>query len=143
MNEASEAQLTGERQKQKRPPRSAAEWMTFSVASVLLGIIAGLVIYSWATERDRPPSFSLSRTEPIRRENNQFYIPFEIVNTGGETAESVQVVAELKRNGRVEETGDLQIDFLASDEREKGAFVFTQNPQGGELVLRVSSYKVP
>jgi uncharacterized protein (TIGR02588 family) len=125
------------------PPRNAAEWVTFSIASVIVSAIAGLVIYSWATEHDQPPVLKISRSEPIRRENQQYYVPFEIVNTGGETAESVQIVAELKRNGQIEETGDLQIDFLARHEKEKGAFVFTQDPQAGELILRIGSYKVP
>jgi len=85
----------------------------------------------------------VTRPEPIRQGQDQFYIPFEITNTGGKTAESVQVIAELKKNGRVEETGDLQIDFLARHEKKKGGFVFTQNPADGKLVVRVSSYKAP
>ncbi|MDX2243512.1 MAG: TIGR02588 family protein [Leptolyngbyaceae cyanobacterium bins.302] len=132
-----------ERKEWQRPPRSLAEWVTFGVASLVLSALVGLVIYSWATERDRPPVLTLTRPEPVRRENQQFYVPFEIINTGGETAESVQVIAELKQNGQVQETSDLQIDFLASNEKEKGAFVFTQNPQAGELILRVGSYKLP
>lgn len=127
----------------QRPPRTTAEWVTFWIASLVLSTISGLVIYSWVTDGDRPPTFTLTQPEPIRQEQNRFYVPFEITNTGGETAESVQIIAELKRNGRVEETGDLQIDFLARQEKQKGAFVFTQNPQNGNLVLRVSSYKVP
>jgi len=31
---------------QKRPPRNAAEWVTFGIASIVLTMIAGLVIYS-------------------------------------------------------------------------------------------------
>lgn len=136
-------QPTSASESTKRPPRNTAEWVTFSIAAIIVSSIAGLVIYSWATERDQPPVLSISRPEPIRRENQQYYVPFEIANMGGETAESVQIVAELKRNGQIEETGDLQIDFLARNETEKGAFVFTQNPQEGELILRVGSYKVP
>lgn len=127
---------------EQRPPRTTAEWVTFGIASLILSTIAGLVIYSWATDDNRPPTLRLTRPEPIRQENNQFYVPFEITNTGGTTAESVQIIAELKRNGEVEEMGDLQIDFLARQETEEGAFVFTQNPQDGELTLRVSSYNV-
>ena len=135
--------MTNDKQEVKRPSRTPAEWVTFGVASLVLGTISGLVIYSWSTDGDRPPVLIINRPEPIRAENQQFYIPFEIVNNGGETAESVQIIAELKRNGKVEETGDLQIDFLAENEKEKGAFVFTQNPQNGELILRIGSYKVP
>lgn len=137
------AESKNQNQPLKRPPRSAAEWTTFGIASLVLSVVAGLVVYSWATDGSRPPVLTISRPEPVRSENNQFYIPFEIVNNGGETAESVQVIAELKRNNEVEETADLQIEFLAENEREKGAFVFTQNPENGELILRVGSYKTP
>lgn len=127
----------------RRPPRNAAEWVTFGIASLILGTIAGLVIYAWATDRDRPPTLTVRQTDPIRQENGQFYIPFEVVNTGGQTAESVQVIAELRKNNQVEASGDLQIDFLAQNETETGAFVFQQNPRSGELTLRIGSYKVP
>lgn len=129
--------------KYHRPPRNTAEWVTFSLASLILGTIAGLVIYAWATERDRPPTLTVRQTDAIRQENDQFYIPFEVVNTGGQTAESVQVIAELRKNNEIEASGDLQIDFLAQNETETGAFVFQQNPRNGELTLRIGSYKVP
>ena len=66
----------------QRPSRSLAEWVTFGIASLLLGTLAGLVIYSGLTRSDRPPAMTLTRPEPIRPENGQFYVPFEIVNTG-------------------------------------------------------------
>ncbi|NEQ19382.1 MAG: TIGR02588 family protein [Microcoleus sp. SIO2G3] len=78
-----------------------------------------------------------------REVNGQFYVPFEVVNTGGETAESIQIMAELQMNGEVEETGDIQIDFLSSGEKEKGAFIFSHDPRQGQLTIRVSSYKLP
>lgn len=126
-----------------RPSRSMAEWVTFGIAALLLGTIAGLVVYSSLTKSDRPPVMTISRPEAIREENGQFYIPFEMINTGGETAESVQVIAELKQDGKIEPIGDLQIDFLASGETVQGAFVLNQNPQTGELILRVGSYQIP
>jgi uncharacterized protein (TIGR02588 family) len=53
------------------------------------------------------------------------------------------VIAELRINGEVEESGEQQIDFLASGEMEEGAFVFSRDPRKGELVVRVASYKLP
>jgi uncharacterized protein (TIGR02588 family) len=128
---------------QKRPPRSPAEWVTFSIASLILAAIAGLVIYTWATKQERPPSFSIDQSPQIRESDGQFYVPFEISNTGGETVESVQIVAELKINGQIEESGDQQIDFLSEGEKETGAFIFRKDPRKGELTVRVSSYKLP
>jgi uncharacterized protein (TIGR02588 family) len=126
-----------------RPPRTIAEWTTFGIASLILASIAGLVIYNWATEKDSPPVLSLNRTDEIRETEGQFYVPFEISNTGGETVESVQIVAELRVNGQVEESGDQQVDFLSEGEKEEGAFVFRKDPRKGELTVRVASYKLP
>ncbi|MEX0269247.1 TIGR02588 family protein [Leptolyngbyaceae cyanobacterium UHCC 1019] len=127
----------------KKPSRSLAEWLSFGISSLIVGITAGLVIYSWATGQNSPPILTIQRTEPVREVGGQFYVPFEIFNTGGETAESVQVIAELKVKTAVQESGDLQIDFLSEGETEKAAFVFKTDPRQGDLVMRVASYKTP
>jgi uncharacterized protein (TIGR02588 family) len=129
--------------KTEQPPRSIAEWVTFSVALLILAIIVSLVGYTWLNEKDQPPILSVTKKQTIREVDGQFYVPFEVENTGGETAESVQIMAELLINGKVTETGEQQIDFLSSGESEEGAFIFTQNPRQGQLNLRVGSYKLP
>ncbi|MDZ8241383.1 MAG: TIGR02588 family protein [Nostoc sp. ChiQUE01a] len=128
---------------EQQPKRSLAEWVTFSVASFILAIIVSLVVYTWLNEKNQPPVISVSRKETIREINGQFYVPFEVANTGGDTAESVQIIAELVIDGKVAESGEQQIDFLSSREREEGAFVFSQNPGQGKLNLRIASYKLP
>jgi uncharacterized protein (TIGR02588 family) len=128
---------------EQKPPRSPAEGITFSIALLILASIIGLVIYKWFTQKNQPPVLSVTRPSEIRQVPGQFYVPFAITNTGGETVESVQVIAELRINGEVEESGEQQIDFLASGEKEEGAFVFSRDPRQGELVMRVASYKLP
>lgn len=123
--------------------RSPAEWITFTIASLILLAIAGLVVYEWLAKIKQPPLLSVTLSATTREVQGNYYIPFVVKNSGGETAESVQVIAELRVNGEVEETGEQQIDFLSSGETEAGAFIFTRNPRNGELVLRVASYKSP
>ena len=136
-------------QQQSSPPdvqhegRSPAEWVTFSISLSILAAIIGLVFYDWFTRRDEPPVLAVVQNGEIRALQGQFYVPFEIKNTGGNTAESVQVIAELRINGEIEESGEQQIDFLSGGEAEKGAFIFTRNPKEGELVIRAGSYKLP
>jgi len=128
----------------ERPKRSFPEWITFGISSFILAIIVGLVIYIWMGEQNQqPPRISAVNEGKIREAYGQFYVPFSVTNTGGGTAESVQVIAELKVNGKVEESGEQQIDFLSGGEKQEGAFVFSRNPREGELVLRVASYKLP
>jgi uncharacterized protein (TIGR02588 family) len=129
---------------QQRPPRSLAEWISFAIATCIVALLVGLVLYDWATQKNQPPVLSVNAKDgEMRQSQEQFYIPFEVTNTGGETAESVQIIAELRVNGKVEETGEQQIDFLSGGEKEEGAFIFSRNPRDGELVVRVSSYKLP
>jgi uncharacterized protein (TIGR02588 family) len=130
-------------QTEHKPKRSIAEWVTFSISSLILAIIVGLVGYTWLNEKNQPPILSINKKQAIREIDGQFYVPFEVVNSGGDTAESVQIMAELLINGKVTETGEQQIDFLSSGETEEGAFIFSQNPRQGQLNLRVGSYKLP
>lgn len=136
MNQPSE-----DKQEQKR---TTAEWVTFSVASSILIAIVGLVSFTWIKQpAQKPPVLVINNNKPLRKLNGQYYVPFEVVNRGGQTAASVQVKAELRINGKVEETGEQQIEFLSRKEKETGAFIFSQNPEKGELILRVASYKSP
>jgi uncharacterized protein (TIGR02588 family) len=128
----------------EKPKRTVAEWITFGIASVILAVIVGLVIYIWMGEQNQqPPTIFAVSDGKIREAAGQFYVPFSVTNTGGGTVESVQVLAELRINGKVEESGEQQIDFLSGGEKEEGAFVFSRNPREGELVIRVASYKLP
>lgn len=132
-----------ENNNEQREKRTPAEWVTFAIACFILASIIGLVLYNWRTKKQEPPVISVTRSEPIREVQGQFYVPFAVTNTGGETAESVQIIAELRLNGEVLESGDQQIDFLSSGETEEGAFIFSRNPSQGELIVRSSSYKLP
>ena len=127
----------------QQKPRSLAEWVSFGIASFILAVVIGLVIYTWTTANEQPPLLSVQSNPEIREAPGQFYVPFEVINSGGGTAESVQVVAELYINGQVEETGEQQIDFLSGGETQEGAFVFSRDPRQGKLVVRIGSYKLP
>jgi len=128
---------------EQQPKRTFAEWVTFAIACSILSILIGLVLYNWLTKKHEPPIISVTRNTPIRETKGQFYVPFTVTNTGGETAESVQIIAELRVNGEVWESGDQQIDFLSSGETQEGAFIFSHNPSQGQLIVRTSSYKLP
>ncbi|MEG4572784.1 TIGR02588 family protein [Microcoleus sp. N3A4] len=128
---------------EQQQKRTFAEWVTFAIACSILFILTGLVLYNWVTKKQEPPIISVSRNTPVRETQGQFYVPFTVTNTGGETAELVQIIAELRVNGEVLESGDQQIDFLSSGETQEGAFIFSRDPRQGELIVRSSSYKLP
>ncbi|XHX78373.1 MAG: TIGR02588 family protein [Stenomitos frigidus ULC029] len=130
---------------QPQPPkRSRAEWITLGIASFILATVVGLVGYTWLDEQQQqPPILSVLNTEPIRAAQGQFYVPITVTNSGGGTAESVHVLAELRISDTIVETGTLELDFLSSQEKREGAFIFSRDPRQGQLTLRVASYKLP
>jgi uncharacterized protein (TIGR02588 family) len=123
--------------------RSVAEWVTFVVASAILLGLVGLIFFDWQTNQNRPPAFAVAVSEAVRVTDGRYYVPFAITNTGGRIARMVQVTAELDIAGVDEETGEQQIDFLSGHETKAGSFVFSHDPQGGELTVRVASYRLP
>ncbi|MBR8831671.1 MAG: hypothetical protein N5P05_001112 [Chroococcopsis gigantea SAG 12.99] len=127
----------------RSPQHFKAEWVTFLVSTAIVSLLVGLVLHSWLTKSDQPPIISVTASDNIQEIDGSFYVSFTVINTGGETAESVEVIGELQTGGKIEESGQQQIDFLASGEKEKGAFIFRKNPRQGVLILRVASYKLP
>ena len=122
--------------------RSLAEKVSFSVSLSIVGIIIALVCYIWVTGDTNPPVLSVTTAE-VRQINQQYYVPFTVVNSGGETANSVEVVAQLASDSTTVETGKQQIDFLSRKEERSGEFIFSRDPRRGELSVRVASYQQP
>ena len=123
--------------------RTSAERFSFATSLFIVGIIFFLVSYSWMTGDNNPPVLSVKIDSKIRQVERQYYVPFTVINTGGETAESVEVIARLLSGSEISETGTQQIDFLSRKEERSGEFVFDRDPQQGELTIRVASYRLP
>ncbi|MBD2462777.1 TIGR02588 family protein [Oscillatoria sp. FACHB-1407] len=144
MSQTQSPKTSSQATEQEQPSRTPAEWVTFGIASCILAGIVGLVLYVWfGTNYQDDPQISIRESGEVREAEGNYYLPFEVSNTGGSTAESVQIMAELEVNGEVTESAEQQIDFLSGGETEEGAFVFSEDPQQGELTLRVASYKLP
>jgi uncharacterized protein (TIGR02588 family) len=123
--------------------RSPAEWITLTLSSLILALIVGLVLYDWQLTKNLPPAFRIEIVEPARLTEGRYYVPFNLRNTGGHIARTVQVIAELHLADGTDETGEQQFDFLSGNERKTGSFVFEHNPLEGDLVIRVASFGLP
>jgi uncharacterized protein (TIGR02588 family) len=144
----SEAAQAGEQKRARgqaavRRGRSLAEWVSFGVAAAILALVAGLVIYDWLTTPRQEPRVSVRQEGAIRSADGLFYVPFTVENSAGNTVEALRVHAELEVDGSVVESGEQEFDFLSGGEQGQGAFVFTRDPEQGELRLRITGYRLP
>lgn len=130
-------------QSENKAGRSPAEWITFGIAATILSTVIGLVLYIWLGQQRQPPILSVTYEKTIRQVDGYFYVPFILKNKGGETVESVRVIAELETNSGIKEQSEQEIDFLSGEEIQEGAFIFSKDPKDSNLNLRVTSYKLP
>lgn len=123
--------------------QSLAEKVSFFVSLFIVATIVASIGYTWLSGDTNPPTLSVTTGADLRKARQQYYVPFTVSNVGGSTAESVEVVAQLLLDDGNIETGSQQINFLSRKEQRKGEFIFTHNPQQGQLTIRVASYKLP
>lgn len=124
--------------------RSFPERLSFGVAIFIVGLLIFLILYQWKVVENQPPLLSVIVEQEIRYYGTQYYVPFTVSNLGGQTAKSVQVIGELQiEDDKIDEEGEQLIDFLSGGEKASGAFIFTHNPERGQLIIRVASYKLP
>jgi uncharacterized protein (TIGR02588 family) len=114
--------------------------VAFSLAATLLLVVVGLIVADLPNS-DVPPE-PVAVVSDIVERGGRFVVAVDVENKGVQTAEQVQVVARLTTEGS-EAEGDQMVDFLAGGEVEQLEFVFDDDPEGGELEVRVSGYLLP
>jgi uncharacterized protein (TIGR02588 family) len=125
-----------------RRRRGTAERVVVAVAGGVLLALAGTIGWLWLQPRD-PAQLKVGPPEVLRQVDGQRYVSATVRNDGDETAEAVQVVAELSVDGEVVADGEQVVDFLSGGETQEVVFVFDTTAPDAEILLRVASYSVP
>jgi uncharacterized protein (TIGR02588 family) len=126
----------------KREKRTTAEWVVFGIASGIIAVLAAAIGSLWLQPYD-PARVTVQQIGEPRAEGRHTYLSAEVTNDGDETAENVQVRAEMTVDDEVVAEGEQIIDFLSGDETEEVVFVFDEVPPNAKVELTVSSFKVP
>lgn len=125
--------------RQRRPSRSTAEWVTFAIACAVLALVIGAIASLRIGGKPNPPVFNVS-SAPAKEQGGRFHVRAVVENTGDETAENVQVVAELQTGSEAPVEAEQVIDFLSGGDGEEVEFVFADDPASGELEIEVRGF---
>ena len=124
--------------------RSTAEWVTLAISSAILLAVVGALVYQQLSGGDEPAVIEATpRLEAVRVAGGAYYLPVEIVNRGGVTAQDVLVIVSVGAGQAERESSELLIDFLAGGATAKGTAVFRQDPRQQPLEVDVASYLEP
>jgi len=139
----------GEGQEQEQPPRpggrTAAEWTTLAVSIVVVGALVGAAVFEYfgrAEATGAQVHVELAVDEAERR-GDHYYVPYTVVNVGGEPAEGVVVVFEVEQGAEVVEESTAEIAFLPNRGRAEGEMVTALDPAAHDLSARVATLQSP
>lgn len=121
---------------------TTAERTSFVVSAAVLLVLAGAIFYLWTQPRE-PAAPMIKQIGATRVVDGRSYVTVEVRNAGDETAQAVQVIAELTLDGAVVVEGEQVVDFLSGGESEKAVFVFDNVPPAARVELRVASFSQP
>lgn len=130
--------MNDERDQRDGDGRSRAEWVVFTAAAVVLGVVLTLVAWQWIARND-PADVSVE-VAGIERRNDAFLVSVDVHNDGDRAATDVGVSAELDIDGDVTAADD-SIEFLAGGRTETIEFLFPADPAAGELDVRITSFR--
>jgi uncharacterized protein (TIGR02588 family) len=124
-----------------RPARTPAEWVSFAVSCLVLGVVVILIVQQPQSD-DGPAAPVASVAGEAERVPGGFHVPVEVRNEGKAAAADVQVTAELTIVGETSEA-DQVVPFLGAEEAQDLVFVFPDDPADGDLTVQVAAFAVP
>jgi uncharacterized protein (TIGR02588 family) len=109
-------------------------------ALVVLGAI-GVMLFEGATRRDSPPDLRVA-VDSVMRIGEGWLVEVRVSNEGGATAAQVNVEGELRAT-EPPETSGATIDYVPAESFRRAGLIFSEDPRGKELELRVTGYDLP
>jgi uncharacterized protein (TIGR02588 family) len=125
-------------------PRSAAEWITLALSSLIVLGLIGVTTYFYLTGSTEPAAVEVEpRLVETYQAGGRFYLPVTIRNTGGTTGQDVHVRVSVTDPSGRQEASELVVDFLAGGGASRAVAVFGSDPRQGQLEAVVVSYMEP
>ena len=134
--------MSGRSTNAARVSRSRAEWVSFAAASAILLAVAVTIGVFWA-QPSRPPELTATVIGEPRQDGSSIYVTVDVDNHGTETAQDVQVVAEVTEAGKQVQVGEQVMTFLAGGASERVVFMIDAPADLRGLTVGIDSYAVP
>jgi uncharacterized protein (TIGR02588 family) len=125
--------------------RSIAEWTTLIVSALFVAALVGAALYEHFA-REEPPGVRIAvelALDEADVRGGLTYIPFTVVNTGADPAESVVVLFEIKQGEETVEESTAEIAFLPNSGSADGELVTALDLGTHTIEARVATLLFP
>ncbi|MDP5185248.1 hypothetical protein QOZ88_21660 [Blastococcus sp. BMG 814] len=118
------------------------EYALGALGGLLVLLLLGFLTYQAVAVRESDPALSVS-IGSVEAAGDGYAVHFEVRNSGGRTAEQVQISGTLTRGGSEVEQASTSVPYLPPNSRHSGALLFSEDPRDGRLQVRPSGYIAP
>ena len=118
-----------------------AVWLAALGMLFIAGSFALLLRESFAGSK--PVAEIAVTVDEIRPAKHGYLVTLKIQNSGNGTAASLTVEGVLMRGGTAVETSVVTLDYVAPLSERNAALFFSNDPRGGDLVVRPKGYIEP
>ena len=123
--------------------KNLLEWTVFGFSFLLVILVISYLTYNSVTHRTSSPNVS-AHYEKDPSGNHPYRYKIIVTNSGGETAEEVNIEAAIMKGGESIEKAELQIAFSPKLSEREGWVNFSRNPEEGDsITVKALSYKKP
>ncbi len=127
--------------KQDRIP--PLEWAVAAIGAIIALSILGAIGWQAIWGHDDPVPLLEVRAESVTPAGRSHVVTIEVTNASGRTAAAVQVEGVLGKDQPDEQTSSATIDYVPGNGKASGALMFSADPRGRALDLRVTGYEHP
>ncbi|MGY1634642.1 hypothetical protein ACI784_23320 [Geodermatophilus sp. SYSU D01186] len=120
----------------------AAEYVAGALGGLLVLALVGFLAYQALGARETGPELAVVVTG-VEETGADWTVYFQAVNSGGHTAEGVQIEGAVLRAGRPVDRASSSIAYLPAHSSRAGALVFSTDPASGELEVGPVGYRLP
>lgn len=122
--------------------RSAAEWAVGVLGALLLIAVLGFLAYQSVAVRDGPPDLR-SPVIQIDDRGASYVVIVRVHNSGGHTAEGVQISGELTRDGTTVEQASATARYVPPQSHREVELIFQTDPDTAALNVKAAGYALP
>jgi uncharacterized protein (TIGR02588 family) len=130
-----------DRKRDARDITPPLEWAAGAFGALVFCGMLGVLISTGLSGADNPPSISVDVERVVATENG-YLLEFAAYNEGDVTAAAVEIVAELKAGGEMQERR-ARFDYLPPRSERRGGFFFETDPRQGDLRVYADGYNDP
>ncbi len=128
--------------KKRHDPIPPLEWAAAALGLLVALLLLAILGREAVAGRDDPVPVLVAEVERVVATPTGHVVEVRVRNLSDQTAAAVQVEGKIKA-GQEEETSSATIDYVPGRSQATGGIIFSSDPRGSPLELRVTGYEVP